>query len=109
MALTPVSISFMGWRGSGGNGLATTGATIWFGGVLLLISGILEFILGNSLPSMIFLGYGAHFLTFAFTFIPSINAVGSFDKDGSQALTPQFFDSYGTSDSSGNGKGDSNY
>ena len=50
VGLLPLSIEFMGWHKSGGSGIATGAASVWFGGVLLLIAGILEFILGNTFP-----------------------------------------------------------
>ncbi|KAL2069815.1 hypothetical protein VTL71DRAFT_14494 [Oculimacula yallundae] len=91
IALCPLSIEFMGWRGAGGQ-TATVGANWFFGGLLLIISGILEFFLGNTFPSVVFMSYGAHFMTFAATFQPFYNAVGAFVVDG--APTPQFDESF---------------
>lgn len=66
----------MGWRSSGGTfATATTTASIFFGGVLLTLGGIGEFILGNTFPSLVFFAYGAHFFTYATTFIPYYGAV----------------------------------
>lgn len=45
------------WRGSGGFGVATTTNSIFFGGVLLTLAGIGEFILGNTFPFIVFMGY----------------------------------------------------
>ena len=94
--------SSVGWRGAGGLSVATTTINIWFGGVLLLLAGFGEFLLGNTFPMMVFLGYGAHFLSYATTFIPFFNAVGFFNPDGSGAgspgtanQTPVFYASYG--------------
>jgi succinate-acetate transporter protein len=42
---------------------ANRGPNYFFGGLLLIISGLLEFFLGNTFPSVVFFGYGAHFLT----------------------------------------------
>ncbi|KXT08178.1 hypothetical protein AC579_609 [Pseudocercospora musae] len=101
--LTPLAAELMGWRGSGGSGQATVGASIWFGGVLLIFAGIGEFLLGNTFPFLVFMGYGAHFLTFATTFIPFFNAVSAY-TDGTpylgqaaenQMLSAQFAASYG--------------
>lgn len=78
----------MTWSGSGGFAVATTTVSIWFGGLLLIIAGIMEFLLGNTFPMMVFLAYGAHLLSFATTFIPSFNAVGFFNPDGSGMGTP---------------------
>lgn len=97
--LTPLSIEFMGWRGSGGNAIATGTASLWFGGVCLYVAGILEFFLGNTFPFIVFFGYGSHFLTFATTWMPFFNAVGYFNKTGATTeaagLQPIFLASYG--------------
>lgn len=96
----------MGWQGSGGSSVATTTVNIWFGGMLLILAGIGEFLLGNTFPMMVFLAYGAHFLSFATTFIPYYNAIGFFNPDGSGVgspnatnQTPMFTASYGKSKS----------
>src|ERR1700761_8319184 len=76
VGLLPLSIEFMGWRGSGGTfATPTTTCSIWFGGVLLFLAGVGEFILENTFPFIVFFGYGAHFLTFATRFIPWFSAV----------------------------------
>ena len=97
----------MGWQGSGGSSVATTTINIWFGGVLLFIAGIGEFLLGNTFPMMVFFAYGAHFLSYATTFILWYNAIGYFNPDGSgagspspQNQTPMFAASYGKSNAS---------
>lgn len=87
------------WGGSGGNGVATTCASIWFGCALLFIAGTGEFILGNTFPMIVFFGYGAHFATQATTFIPWFNSLGFFSPTGDGApiegLTPTFLSSFG--------------
>ncbi|KAH6672954.1 GPR1/FUN34/yaaH family-domain-containing protein [Halenospora varia] len=93
VALSPLSIMFMGWRGAAGVS-ATTGVNIYFGGMLLIISGFLEFLLGNTFPSVVFFSYGAHFITFAVTFQPFYNAVAAYSPDGSQTQTPAFAASF---------------
>ncbi|KAH7076319.1 hypothetical protein FB567DRAFT_504415 [Paraphoma chrysanthemicola] len=83
-----LSCAFMGWGGSGGLAVATTGPTIWFGGFLLFLAGIGEFLLGNNFPMIVFLAYGAHLMSFATTFIPWFNAIGFFNPDGSGIGSP---------------------
>lgn len=95
VGLTPLSIEFMRWGGSAGNALATTTASIWFGGMLLILAGLGEFLLGNTFPMLVFFGYGSHFLTNATTFIPYYNAVNAFDPTNTNTLTPEFEISYG--------------
>jgi succinate-acetate transporter protein len=73
-------------------------ASIWFGGFLLVLAGILEFFLGNTFPFVVFMGYGAHFLTYGTTFIPFFNAVAAFTASGDgQTQTPPFLASFGQS------------
>lgn len=98
VGLTPLSCEFMTWRGSGGFGVATTTDSIFFGGVLLTLAGIGEFILGNTFPFIVFMGYGAHFFTYATTFMPFFHAIGFFAPDvaaGQSQITPTFASSYG--------------
>lgn len=54
---------------------------------------------------MVFLAYGAHFLSYATTFVPHYNAIGFFNPDGSslggpgtENQTPMFLASYGKRD-----------
>jgi succinate-acetate transporter protein len=96
--------SAVGWGGAGGFSVATTTVNIWFGGMLLIIAGIGEFLLGNTFPMMVFLAYGAHLLSYATTFIPWFNAIGFYNPDGSGVGSPgannqtsAFLASYGES------------
>jgi len=103
VGLTPLAAELLGWRGAGGgsgNPQATVGATIWFGGVLLLIAGMLEFILGNTFPFIVFMGYGSHFLTVATTLTPFFGALSAYNNgnpysDGSQVPTTAFESGFG--------------
>ncbi|CZT24254.1 related to Y.lipolytica GPR1 protein and Fun34p [Ramularia collo-cygni] len=98
VGLTPLSAQLMGWRGAGGgtgDSQATVGATVWFGGMCLIIAGILEFFLGNTFPFLVFVTYGAHFLTYGVTFIPAWNAVSAYNggspyAEGTQEQTAAF-------------------
>ncbi|KAN0099881.1 GPR1/FUN34/yaaH family domain containing protein [Hyaloscypha variabilis] len=74
LSLTPLSCDLMGWRGAGGNGIASMGAYLFFGGLLLIISGILEFVLGNTFPFVVFMSFGAFWLSYAITLQPSYSA-----------------------------------
>jgi hypothetical protein len=88
VGVIPLAVSFMGWQGSGGSSVATTTVNIWFGGMLLILAGFGEFLLGNTFPMMVFFAYGAHFLSFATTNIPYYNAIGYFNPDGSGIGSP---------------------
>ncbi|TVY83245.1 Protein alcS [Lachnellula suecica] len=94
VALTPLSIELMGWRGASGFA-ATNGANYFFGGMLLVMSGVGEFLLGNTFPSVVFLAYGAHFLAIAVTYTPSFAAISAYNTNGSQTETPPFMVSFG--------------
>ncbi|EMF09007.1 uncharacterized protein SEPMUDRAFT_151872 [Sphaerulina musiva SO2202] len=100
-ALTPLSAQLMGWRGSGGAAQASVGASLTFGGGLLILAGIGEFLLGNTFPFLVFMGYGCHFLTFAITFIPFFNAVSAYTSGSpylgemNQEQTAGFANSFG--------------
>lgn len=87
----------MSWRGSGALGTPTTTCSIWFGGLLLIIGGIGEFILGNTFPFVVFFGYGAHFLTYATTFMPFYGAVAFAAQGDAYNVTPTFAASFGKS------------
>jgi succinate-acetate transporter protein len=101
-AFVKLTILVVGWQGSGGSGVATGTAGIFFGGMLLMIAGIGEFLLGNTFPMIVFFGYGAHFFTYATTFVPAFNVIGFFNPDGSGIGSPgpsnqtsEFLASYG--------------
>jgi succinate-acetate transporter protein len=48
----------MGWGGAGGGGAATIGTFYFFGGVLQLLGCILEWIIGNTFPFVVFGSFG---------------------------------------------------
>jgi succinate-acetate transporter protein len=76
LSLSPLSCDLMGWRGSGGNGAAGIGSYYFFGGLLMIVGGFLEFILGNTFPFVVFISFGAFWLTFAATLQPFYYAYG---------------------------------
>ena len=66
----------------------------FFGGLLQVTTGLLEWILGNTFPSAIFFTYGAFFLSLGGTLNPSFAAFSSFapaGEDASAGLTTQAF------------------
>ncbi|KIM93817.1 hypothetical protein OIDMADRAFT_172920 [Oidiodendron maius Zn] len=81
IALTPLSCALMGWRGAGGGGAANIGPYYWFGGALQLISGVLEFFLGNTFPFVVLSSFGAFFLSFASTLTPYYNASAAYGNN----------------------------
>lgn len=49
LSLSPLSCDLMGWRGAGGSGIASIGAYYFMGGLLMIIGGVLDWVLGNTL------------------------------------------------------------
>jgi len=78
LSLTPLSCDLMGWRGAGGNGAASIGAFLFFGGLLMVVGGVMEFILGNTFPFVVFCSFGGFWLAFATTLTPFYNAYGAY-------------------------------
>ncbi|CAG8021157.1 unnamed protein product [Penicillium olsonii] len=79
---TPLSCCLMAWRGASGNGIAFIGPIVFLGGLLLLITSILEFIIGNTFPCVVFGTIGGFWFAFAATMIPSFNAAAPYSSSG---------------------------
>jgi succinate-acetate transporter protein len=58
LALTPLSCILLGWRGSGQLGASDIGAYIFFGGLLMILGSVGEFLLGNTFPTIVFSTFG---------------------------------------------------
>ena len=70
MCTCPASKQIMGWRGAGGvsgDAAATTADYYLFGGILFILGGVGEFILGNTFTCCIFNTFGAFWFTFGGT------------------------------------------
>ncbi|CAK4033212.1 GPR1 FUN34 -class plasma membrane [Lecanosticta acicola] len=78
LSLTPLSCDLMGWRGAGGNGAASTGVFFFFGGLLMTLGSLGEFILGNTFPFVVFGTFGAFWLSYAATLQPFYNSYGAY-------------------------------
>jgi len=74
IASMPLGCNLMGWRGSGGGGAAIIGLFFFFGGMLQVLGSVLEFILGNTFPFIVFACYGAFWLAMGATLQPDFNA-----------------------------------
>jgi uncharacterized protein len=79
MSLGPLSCDLMGWRGAGGSGSASIPVYLFFGGVLMIVGGLLEFFLGNTFPCVVFMSFGAYWLAFGSTLIPQFAAYTNYD------------------------------
>ncbi|EXU95435.1 GPR1/FUN34/yaaH family protein [Metarhizium robertsii] len=85
VTLTPLACSLMGWRGSGGLGAGNMFVCAYYYYFNGLISGILEFFLGNSFPFLVFTTYGCVILAFAATLHPFYNSASAYSPDGNFA------------------------
>ncbi|KAK3171241.1 hypothetical protein OEA41_003325 [Lepraria neglecta] len=56
------------------------GSYYFMGGLLMIIGGTLEWVLGNTFPFLVFCGYGGFWLSFASTLTPDIGAYGHYDS-----------------------------
>lgn len=121
MALTPLACDLMGWRGAGGGGAATmyvqsllfqvttqftdfiTNAfsPVYFfqAGILMTLGGLLEWILGNSFPALVFTSFGTFWMSYGGVLNPSFAAFSSYagaNEAGTEGLkTPGFNASLG--------------
>ncbi|KAF7562244.1 hypothetical protein G7046_g1899 [Stylonectria norvegica] len=86
LCTTPISMSLLGWQGAGGFGAAANvGSYFYFGGLLLLLGGIGEWLLGNTFPATVFTLFGAFWFTFGATIVPGYGAYGAYSTTGSAA------------------------
>ncbi|KAK9327750.1 GPR1/FUN34/yaaH family-domain-containing protein [Lipomyces starkeyi] len=79
---SPLGCDLMGLRGSGQFGAASTGAYVFIGGLLLVLSGIFEFFLGNTFSFVVFCSFGGFWFSFAGTLIPFFNSIGAYSPTG---------------------------
>nr|DAA06456.1 TPA_inf: GPR1/FUN34/YaaH-class plasma membrane protein [Aspergillus clavatus] len=95
---TPVSCCLMGWAGASGAGIAFTGPIIFLGGGLLVLTSILEFILGNTFPCVVFGTIGAFWFAFGSTMLPAFNAAAPYSASTTDTVAglaaPGFLNTY---------------
>jgi succinate-acetate transporter protein len=97
LSLTPLSNVLLGWQGSGGLGAAEVGVYYFFGGLLMVLGAILEFILGNTFPFVVFGSFGAFWLSFGATLTPYFNASVAYapDTPATASSDPVFASTFG--------------
>jgi len=95
---TPAAMGMLGWQGSGGFMVgAHVGAYFGFGGLLMLLGAIGEWILGNTFPATVFGTFSAFWLNFAITVVPDSGAYGIYsttDNPADGMTSPQFYATY---------------
>ncbi|KAJ5134975.1 hypothetical protein N7526_006340 [Penicillium atrosanguineum] len=76
-----------------------SGPIVFFGGLLLLITSILEFVLGNTFPCVVFGTIGGFWFAFAATMIPSFNAAAPYSPSTTNTAaglaSSSFMNTYG--------------
>ncbi|KAF2626449.1 hypothetical protein BU25DRAFT_99608 [Macroventuria anomochaeta] len=87
LSLTPLSWTLMGWRGAGGSGSASIGWYFFAGGLLMVLGGLGEWILGNTFPFVVFTSFGAFWLGYGATLVPSYGAYGNYADPTIQGST----------------------
>ncbi|KAH8709972.1 hypothetical protein GQ44DRAFT_453765 [Phaeosphaeriaceae sp. PMI808] len=87
LSLMPLSWTLMGWRGAGGSGAASTGWYFFAGGMLMVLGGIGEWILGNTFPFVVFTSFGAFWLGYGATLQPFYNSYGAYAVKTTQGST----------------------
>ncbi|KAF1843367.1 uncharacterized protein K460DRAFT_357103 [Cucurbitaria berberidis CBS 394.84] len=87
LSLTPLSMTLMGWRGAGGNGAASTGWYYFAGGLLMVLGGLGEWILGNTFPFVVFTSFGGFWLGYGATLQPFYNSYGAYRNPAVQSST----------------------
>ncbi|KAE8318307.1 GPR1/FUN34/yaaH family-domain-containing protein [Aspergillus transmontanensis] len=92
LSLTPLACDLMEWRGAGGFGAATVGTAYFFGGLLMILAAVLEFILGNTFIFVVFSSYAAFWLSLATTLTPFYAAYTAYEP--SDPTNPGFNNSY---------------
>ncbi|BGP43328.1 hypothetical protein JCM10450v2_007479 [Rhodotorula kratochvilovae] len=71
LSLTPFSCYLMGWVGtSTAAGATLVGAMLGMGGLGLTLAGIMEWVLGNTFTSVVFITFGGFWLSFGFLLQP---------------------------------------
>ncbi|KAK2779593.1 gpr1 fun34 -class plasma membrane protein [Colletotrichum kahawae] len=82
ISLTPLCCDLMGWRGAGGSGAAGIPTYFFFGGLLMFVGGLLEWVLGNTFPATVFTTFGAFWASFGGILNPSFAAFSSYAPAG---------------------------
>ncbi|KAG6029928.1 hypothetical protein E4U41_000229 [Claviceps citrina] len=82
LSLTPLSMDLMGWRGAGGSGAAGIPVYFFQGGALMVLGALLEWIMGNTFPAVVFSVFGTFWLAYAGVLSPGFGAYSAYAPAG---------------------------
>ncbi|KAF5334845.1 hypothetical protein D9758_014280 [Tetrapyrgos nigripes] len=86
LCLTPTACFLMGWGGSDATSMVTmVGAYYFVGGLIMVTAGVMEWVLGNTFPFVIFVSFGGFWLGFGLLQDPSHSLASAF-TDGSSSV-----------------------
>ncbi|CAK4034247.1 related to GPR1 and Fun34p [Lecanosticta acicola] len=100
LCVTPLACFLMNWRGTRpGNGAADIPVYLFFGGILLNVAGVMEWILGNTYISVVFMSYGCFCLSYGGVLQPFYGAYAAYAPDPVNApqegaMQPGFLNSF---------------
>ena len=86
-------MDIMMWRGVPPTGSAGLGTYIAFGGILMLLGSIGEWILGNTFPCVVFGSFGSFWIGLSLTLMPYTGAI---ESNPGGATGAAFNNSWGT-------------
>ncbi|KAI5856878.1 GPR1/FUN34/yaaH family-domain-containing protein [Tricharina praecox] len=78
LTLTPLACQLVGWRGADGSGSANNGVHFFCGGLLMLVGGLFEFVLGNTFSFVVFCSFAGFWLSLGATLAPGFGAISPF-------------------------------
>ncbi|CAG9985068.1 unnamed protein product [Clonostachys byssicola] len=87
LSLMPLACDLMGWRGAGDFGVAQISVYFFMGGLLMFLSGIFEWVLGNSFPATVFCSFGGFWFSFGGILNPSFGAYSFYATDPQKPTT----------------------
>uniref|UniRef100_A0A8H7KCH5 Protein alcS n=1 Tax=Bionectria ochroleuca TaxID=29856 RepID=A0A8H7KCH5_BIOOC len=87
LSLMPLACDLMGWRGARDFGVAQISVYFFMGGLLMFLSGIFEWVLGNSFPATVFCSFGGFWFSFGGILNPSFGAYSFYATDPQKPTT----------------------
>ncbi|KAF2801392.1 uncharacterized protein BDZ99DRAFT_239685 [Mytilinidion resinicola] len=87
LSLSPLSCDLMGWRGAGGSGAANIATYFFFGGLLMILGGIGEWVIGNTFPFVVFTSFGAFWMSWGGTLQVQFGAYSAYATDPTNPAT----------------------